>query len=332
MNKRLTFGIIVGISVLAAVVFLSSSIFQETLQQEPIKITMHLWPGYYHSFIAQERGFFQDEGVNVELVINENIDDSLQYFKEGKADAAFGLQSDAMLLAAQGIDLQIVYVADFSNGGDVIVSKLDIKTIADLKGKTIGVDKLNGFNHIFLVELLRLSELKESDVTIVPIIASEVPDALDDGRIDAGQTWEPYESEAVAKGYRLLATSADAPGIITDVLMFDKEFVEQRPEDVKKILKSLFRALEFRDEDLTTSYAIMSEATGVSPGSLKRTIQGNIFPNLEENKEAFTRSEQPTSLYKSGEFISNFFVEKGVIDNPINLEDILATEIIKDLE
>ncbi len=331
MNKKLF--IIVGVAavIIGISIFFSSDIYQSTFQNESVKITMHKWPGYTHSYIAQEKGFFEDEGVNVELVLIENIDDSLQYFKDGNADGAFGLQSDAMHLFAKGTPLKIVYVADFSNGGDVIVSKLDIKTITDLKGKTVSVDKLNSFNHIFLVQLLKINGLEESDVKIIPIIASEVPNALKFGLIDAGQTWEPYQSHAIADGYRLLATSADAPGIITDVLMFHSKFVEERPDDVKKVLRGLFRALEFRDTNQNESYHIMSNAFEMSPASLKVTVEGNIFPNLKENKAAFSRSEQPTSLYNTGEIISNFFIEKRIFDEPISVDKILATEIINEI-
>ncbi len=312
-------------------ILFSIDIYQSTFQNEPVKITMHKWPGYTHSYIAQEKGFFEDEGVNVELVLIENVDDNLQYFKEGKADAAFALQSDAMLLSAEGIPLKIVYIVDFSNGGDVLVSKLDIKTITELKGKTISVDKINSFNHIFLVELLRINGLEESDVKIIPIIASEVPNALKSGLIDAGQTWEPYQSHAIANGYRLLATSADAPGIITDVLMFHSKFIEERPDDVKKVLRGLFRALEFRDTNQNESYHIMSNAFEMSPASLKVTIEGNVFPNLKENNEAFTDSEHSTSLYVSGKTISDFFIEKRIFDEPISVDKILATEIINEI-
>ncbi len=329
LNKKLP--IIVVVVMIGISIFFSSYIYQSTFQNESVKITMHKWPGYAHSYIAQEKGFFEDEEVNVELVLIENIDDNLQYFKDGKADAAFGLQSDAMLLSAEGIPLKIVYIVDFSNGGDVIVSKLDIKTITGLKGKTVSVDKLNSFNHIFLVELLRINGLEESDVKIIPIIASKVPDALKSGLIDAGQTWEPYQSHAIANGYRLLATSADAPGIITDVLMFHSKFIEERPDDVKKVLRGLFRALEFRDTDQNESYYIMSNAFKMSPASLKVTIEGNIFPNLKENNEAFTESEQPTSMYVSGKIISDFFIEKGVFGEPIIIDKILAKEIMNEI-
>lgn len=144
---------------------------------EPIKISMHLWPGYAHSFIAQERGFFEAEGVNVELKLVEGIQDNLELFINRKVDAAFGLQSDAMRLAAIGLHLKVVYLPDFSSGGDVIVSQQAIKTVADLKGKKIGVEGLNNFNHIFVVNLLKNNGLTESDVIIVPVPAPEVINA-----------------------------------------------------------------------------------------------------------------------------------------------------------
>ena len=76
----------------------------------------------------------------------------------------------------------------------------------------------------------------------------------------------------------------------------------------------------------------MSEATGVPPGALRDTIQaGNIFPDLEENKQAFVRSEQPTSLFKSGKFISDFFLNHKVIDNPIDLGAVNAPESVNGL-
>ena len=254
---------------------------------EAITISMHLWPGYAHSYIAQEQGFFTEEGVDVELKLIERIPDNIANFINGRADMAFGLQSDAMLLAALGFDLKIVYVADFSNGGDVIVSTQAIRNVAGLSGKTISVDSLNGFNHIFLVNLLEQNGLTEDDVTVVPIAAAEVPDALDAGTIDAGQTWNPYYSSAIARGYRELASTKDAPGIVTDVLMIRTDTLRERPEDVRKVLKALFKALQFRETDEISAYFNMSEAFNVPVGELRETIGGNIFPDLMGNKDAF---------------------------------------------
>lgn len=303
------------------------------LKGDPFKITMHLWPGYYHSFIAMEKGFFADEGVNVELAIVEDIDANLQAFVDGKADAAFGLQSDAILLAAEGIPVKIIYIVDYSNGGDVVISQPSIHAISDLKGKRIGVDKLNGFNHVFMAELLRLNGLTESDVTIMAVIASDVPKALAEGWIDAGQTWEPYTSQALANGFRLLASTADAPGIVTDVLMVKTDVLNRRKSEIRGLLKGLFRALEYRKLNESDAYAIMSAATGVAPGKLKDVIKGgNIFPDLQANKAAFRPSDDATSLHNSGKFISDFFQSKGLISGPVDLNSINDHEVIDDIK
>lgn len=301
-------------------------------EAEPIKIGMNVWPGYAHAIIAAERGFFKEDGLNVDINVVKEYSDNVQLFEDENLDGIFEVYTDAITQAAKGIPLKVVYVSDFSSGGDVVISKPEIRTVADLKGKIISVEEFNGFSHIFVLELLRKSGLQESDVTLVELLAHEVANALESGTIDAGHTWEPTQSEAIAKGNRLLATSADTPGIITDVLVFRKEFVEKRPNDVKKIVKNLFKALEFLDTDENAAFAIMAEGTGVTPGSLKEGILGVKHLNLQENKQAFTQSEGTTSLYTSGKFISDFFVENGVISKPVNVGDILAPEIVNNLE
>jgi len=75
----------------------------------------------------------------------------------------------------------------------------------------------------------------------------------------------------------------------------------------------------------------MSNAFEMSPASLKVTVDGIIFPNLKENNEAFTDSGQPISLYTSEKIISNFFLNKGIINEPINTDKILATEIVSEI-
>jgi len=75
----------------------------------------------------------------------------------------------------------------------------------------------------------------------------------------------------------------------------------------------------------------MSNAFEMSPASLKVTVEGNIFPNLKENNEAFTDSEHSTSLYMSGKTISDFFIEKGIFNEPINTDKILAAEIVSEI-
>jgi len=323
-NILLFIPLVIGILVL-------SGCAQVAEEKEPITLVLNVWPGFSHAIIAKERGFFEEEGLDVNLIILKDYSESINLFFEGKNDAIFEVYTDTIKQAADGLPLKVVYVADYSNGGDVIVSKPEIKTVADLKGKRVGIDGFNGFSHLFVNELLRRNGLQESDVKLLEVSGMDVADALESDKIDAGHTWEPVKTEAIANGNRLLASSEDTPGIITDVLVFRKEFVEKRPEDVKKIVKSLFKALEYMETDENAAFAIMSEGTGTTPGSLKEGLSGIKLVDFEGNKIAFSKSEETTSLYKSGEVISAFFVEKNIIEKPIDLETLIAPGFIEDL-
>jgi len=331
MNKQISI-IVVVIALVGAGAFLSYDRFTGISENEPITLALDMWPPFAHTYVAEEKGFFEDEGLNVKLVLNANSPENIEAFRNGEIDGLFTFTSDVLLLRSQGVPLQIVYLQDISNGGDVLVSKLEIKSITDLKEKTVGVDNLNDLFHIFLIELLEINGIHESDVTIVSADNADVPDALNDGTIDAGFTWEPSLSIALADGNRILSTSADNAGIITDLLIFQTKFVEERPDDVRKIVKSLFKAVEYTIQNERESYAIMSEAFQMSAGSLRATNEGNIIPNLEESKEIFTNLESKYSLHKNIKLISDFYLEKGIIDEPINLDEIIATEIITGID
>lgn len=333
MNRNIAITAAVVVAAIVGIgIFFSSGIVQET-SQESINLIMNVWPGYGYTVIADERGFFEDNGVSVNLKVVKEYPDMITIFLDGGYDGFFGVYSDVILLSNQGTPLKVVYVADYSSGGDVVVSKADITTVADLKGKTVSVEEFNSFSHLFILDLLRRSGLTESDVTLVEIPAHQVVAALDSGVIDAGHTWEPTQSKAIAKGYRLLATSADTPGIITDVLAFKKSVVEDRSEDIRKVVKSLEEAHTFQNSDKNAALSIMSKRLELTPAELIEGLEGVNQLNLEENKEvAFTSSKEFTSLYLSGEFISNIFEENGVITNPIDIEDILAPEIVNGIK
>ena len=98
------------------------------------------------------------------------------------------------------------------------------------------------------------------------------------------------------------------------------------------MVAGFFKAIEFLDIDQTAAFSIMSEATGLSPGSLREGIDGVRLLDAEANKKAFTRSQDTSSLFKSGEFISELFLEHGVIDEPVDIDALLAPEIVNEMK
>ena len=136
-------------------------------------------------------------------------------------------------------------------------------------------------------------------------------------------------STSIASGYRELATTKDAYGIVTDVLMVRSDTLRERPDDVNGVLKALFKALEFRETNELAAYTTMSEAFKMPVGELRETIGGNIFPDLKGNRKAFEDTGESTSLFSSGRFISDFFVKKGIVHQPIDLDALLEPDTLK---
>ena len=140
MNKVIAVILIIGIGI---GVFTLTNISENEISEEPIRLAINPFPGTDYAFVAQEMGFFEKYGVNVELVLNPTYSQTVELFTEGKVNGAFEVYADAVLQKQLGRDITIVYVTDQSTAGDIIVGTVD--AFSELKGKTIGVVGLNSF-------------------------------------------------------------------------------------------------------------------------------------------------------------------------------------------
>ena len=239
MKKLVIISVIAALLVIGGIIAFSTStnIF-EVSTKTPIKIAINEWPGYAHAFIAQEKGFFEERGVNVELVFDRDYTTSQQRYIDGEVDGVFEVLPDTMFRNTQGLPSKVVYLLDYSETGDVIVGS--VKYIEELKGKTIGVEGINTFSHIFALKTIEAHGMTEGDVFFEIVLAQDVVKKIDDGTIHAGHTWEPTKSEAIKKGYNVIANAGEFPYLVTDVLAFNELIIKERSDDIKNIILSLF--------------------------------------------------------------------------------------------
>jgi len=297
-------------------------------KERPIRIAASTWPGWSHVFLAQEKGFFKENNVDVELIhIQEHID-AQKPFLNGEVDGVFQCLTDTIIQNME-ISSKVVYVSDYSFSGDVIVGRVD--TLSGLKGKTVGIEGVNTFSHIFVLKMLENAGLKEYDVRFEIVAAHRVLEALEKGRIDAGHTWEPTKSDAVEKGYNVLAAAGDMPGIITDLLVFSSKIIKERPEDIQAIVKSLFEAQEYRDAHWVESIKIMAKAVNISYTDMEAGVLGTNQLDLQGNIEAMRKSDDFKSLYGSGKFKANFYLERGQLSQLPDFDEIIESRFVKAL-
>ncbi|MEH2436621.1 MAG: ABC transporter substrate-binding protein [Nostoc sp.] len=202
--------------IIACLLFACHAWTPTELKRPPLKLIFGSFVGEYPGIIAQEKGFFKAQGVDVELIYKRSIQLEQANFSAGKYDGISLSLGSFIILSATNPHIQGAIVIDESTGADVVVVQPQIKTIADLKGKKLGAN-LGGFSEVFVTEMLKTANLTSDNVKLVKLEASEIPQRLKNNTIQAGHTWEPHFSEAMKLGGHILFTSKQTPGLILDI-------------------------------------------------------------------------------------------------------------------
>lgn len=128
-------------------------------------------------WVAQEQGYFRDEGLDVEIVTFEGGIYVIRNVVSGAIDAGGGAGAAAAVSIAKKAGIKAIYGQTPRFGSTMTVRK-DIKTLADLKGKKIGIQEVGGFADILSKMVLRKAGLKFNEVNFVPIASADVPPLL----------------------------------------------------------------------------------------------------------------------------------------------------------
>lgn len=304
------------------------------ITREPIKLGLNVWATDFLPFIAQEKGFFEKNNVNVQLTLVRDYLKMIDGYYSDQFDGIMGVYADVIFQHSQGTDSKVVFVVDYSDTADAIVGKRNGSdttvnftnySLAEVKGKKIGVQGINSFSHLFILKALEKVGLNEGDVEFVDVPAQNVTGALEKGQIIAGHTYEPYTSEALKKGYKILFTAGTIPGLINTVLAFRSDVVEERPQDIQAIVKSLVEAEDYYASHKAEALKIMSLKSGISESEIVSGFDGIHMLSLSDNinKAMNSKSNNTASLYVTGNEISNFFVNRGQLSDPPDIANII---------
>jgi NitT/TauT family transport system substrate-binding protein len=287
-------------------------------ENPPLKVGWSLWPGWYPLVIAQERDLFAKHNVEVEFVFYPTYSAALPEFASGKVDGTLLVIGDVIPLVKNN-NAKIVMVTDNSDGADVIMAGPEITSPADLRGKTIGVS-LGTFGEVLAREMLTANNLSIGDVTLVQMGPEAVPSELGIV-IEAGHTYEPFSSEAEQRGYHAIFSSSETPGLIADVLVFKKEILNERPEDVKAFIAAWFEALEWWQNNQAEGNALIAAATGQNLEDI--STEGLHLFKQADNLAAFQQGTDTRSIYYTAQQYVTFYQSIGVLSSLPDLNQLL---------
>jgi NitT/TauT family transport system substrate-binding protein len=303
-NLAATFGLCLGLSSAA-------------WAGEEVRISTVTWIGYAGLYVADEMNLFEPHGVSVKVNMISDNAMLVTDLKEGRADAATLTYDQVLNAVAGGADIKVVLPMDYSAGGDAVVAPKSIAGVAELKGKKVGFNYL-GPPEIMMAYALQQNGLSEKDIEAVNLTADSIPGALESARIEAGATYEPNISGLLKLGggnkYHVIFSSKEAPGLITDVLVFNARFIQDHPKAVEGVVKGYVDALKHMQENADDSAGILSMVMGIPKSNVPDELSTVHIPPLEEMPAVFDKNSKAiTSFFNSGKLIGEILLEKQAI-------------------
>ncbi len=322
------------LSVLVVVLLIGGCGSQQAVQkaEESVKFKIGhcTWVGYGPLYIAKEKGFFKKYNIDPEMVI---IEDESQYaaaLASNRIQALGNVIDRDVIHYASGVDAKFVCAMDESYGGDGIIASGDIKTVKDLEGKTVGLDKAST-SYFFFLAVLNKYGVDEKKVNIQEMTAGDAGAAFVAGKLDAAVVWEPWLTKASQRpGGHVLVSSRDFPGYIVDVISVRQDFIEKHPEAVLGLVKAWNDAVEYYQAHPDEGNEIMGKALSLSKEEVADMAQGIKFMGKEENKKFFDKSQSEHNIYYITELACKFWTEKGVLEKPVDPEEIIVSRFVQE--
>ena len=220
----------------------------------------------------------------------------------GQIDLVASTVDEFPIYMKPGIGLHYVLAVDNSKGGDGIVANKDIADIKGLKGKKVAFEQ-GSVSQFFLNALLKDAGMTQADIEPVNMAATDAGVAFAAKQVDAAVTWEPALSQgAKAPHGKLLLTSADKPGLITDVVAATTDTIAKKKSDIKGFVRAWYKALAFIKSNPDEANKIMAQGVGgwlSDPAVFADTLSGIEYLDKDKNVAFFGSPEAPGQINKT---------------------------------
>jgi NitT/TauT family transport system substrate-binding protein len=307
-----------------AVGFLASA---AGVQAGTMRLGMTTWVGYGPMFLARDKGFFKENGLDVELQIIEDASLYMAAVAAGQLDGNASTIDEIMKYRSKDFCFKAVAALDDSHGGDGVLVRDGVNSLKDLKGQQVGMN-LGSVSQFWFNILLKREGMTEADLEITNMTADDAAAAFIAGRIPAAVTWEPHLSLVRTKKQgKVLIDSSETPGLIVDVVDLTCDYIDKNPKDVEAFMKGLYKAVDFIKTNPDEAYAVMAKGVGgylEKPEDFAEAAKGVRFYDKARNIEFFGTAEkgEAADLIKLGNEIWGSFQKMKMDVNYGNLVDL----------
>ncbi len=294
-------------------------------QDAKIVLGMSGWTGFAPLSLADKAGIFKKNGLDVELKMIPQKDRHLA-LASGAIQCAATTVETHVAWNANGVPITQLFQMDKSYGADGIAVRNDVKSFADLKGKTVAVSAPGTAPYFGLAWMLSKNGMTMKDVKLVSLEPQPAAQAFVAGQNDAAMSYEPYLSTVRdnPQAGKILATTLDYP-MVMDTVGCDPKWLKANTKAAAALTKSYFDALEMIKAEPAKANELMGSAVKQSGEAFAKSSSYLRWQDRAANQKFFAGEIQ--DFMKQAAAI---LLEAGVIRKlPEDYSVMIDTQFIK---
>jgi NitT/TauT family transport system substrate-binding protein len=300
------------------------------LKDNTVRFAINVWAGWAPIILANggvdpKKTWKTPDGeeFKVELVLIDNPVEMRDAYSTGELDIGWATV-DMMPLFMRDfaqdnrVMPRIYQQVDWSNGGDGIVVRENIKTVSDLRGKTIVLAQ-NSPSHYFALNMLVAGGVQPSEVKITSTTDAFAAAAAFNGdkSLAGAVSWSPdiYNLSKV-KGNRMLVTTATANKLIADIWFARADFAKDHPGMIEALVRGIFDAMtDLKDDAKRANCAeLMAAAYKLKVDDAAKMFDDAHNTNWAENHQFFMNQNNPANFEHVWRQSYYLYTQVGAID------------------
>jgi NitT/TauT family transport system substrate-binding protein len=296
-----------------------------------------VWVGFGPVHLANALGYFEEEGITVEEILDDDMPNAIAAMERGDIDCYLRTVGEYQGLGrrkdTQGI---IIGTIDVSTGGDGWAADGSIPSVCDLEGKTIAVEPNLPARLILQEALRRECDLSIRDTNLMDIAAADAVGVFSSPDVAAVGTYEPVLSLVVAthqdRGAHIIVSSKDYEDLILDIIMAHTDELAANPDKYVKFLRGIYRAIDYFYENQEEAIPIIASHFSITPAEFEETLPNFRYTPYQEAREFMGTADQPGRVYDVFRETMELNLDFGSSDVELFPEDHITTEIISEVE
>jgi len=304
--------------------------------QDVIRALTPTWVGFAPALVAQDLGYYAEEGLEVDLRFEDDRSNVLAAMERGDIEADMRTvgehQGRPRVDETPGT---IIGTIDVSVGGDGVLVDGSIESVADLKGRIVAIEPNIPARLLLQMEMKKVG-LTLDDVELREIATADTIAVLADSSIAAVGTYEPYLSQAAAalpdRNPRVLVSSRERPDIIVDIITARDDDLAANPEKYRKFLRGIYRAVDFQRANPERFAELAAPHFGLTPAEVTEIIETSMtYTSYEEALDFIGEPGSRGTLHDTFDEVMALNLEYGAAETRLDAAREIDQSVMHDL-